>query len=60
MKVFGWILVVFGALSAVGALAGGTSPVGGIFFIVLGAYLLSRAAKKAKEQQERDKWLNKN
>lgn len=60
MKVFGWILVVFGALSAVGALAGGISPVGGIFFIVLGAYLLSRAAKKAKEQQEKDKWLNNN
>lgn len=60
MKVFGWILVVFGALSAIGALTGGINPTGGIFFIVLGAYLLSRAAKKAKEQQEKDKWLNNN
>lgn len=60
MKIFGWILLILGILATVGALAGGSSPVGGIFFIVLGAYLLSRAAKKAKEKQDKVKWLNKN
>lgn len=60
MKIFGWILLVLGFLATVGALGGGNSPVGGIFFIVLGAYLLSKAAKKAKEKQDKEKWLNKN
>lgn len=58
MKIGGWILLVLGVLSTIGSFIGGNSPTGGIFFTVLGAYLISRANKKKKEEEDRNKWIN--
>ncbi len=62
MKVWGWILVVFGGLSAVGAFVvaveGGESNFGGITFVVLGLYLLHLSKQKQKQQKDQKKWDN--
>lgn len=58
MKTGGWILLVLGILSTLWAIIGGIPPIGGLFFAILGAYLISRANKKEKEQRDKDKWLN--
>lgn len=56
MKTWGWILLVLGSLSFIGKLTAGSSPVGPLFWIGLGAYLIHRANQKAKEQEEKDHW----
>lgn len=45
MKIWGWILIIFGSLSGLGSIIGGASPVG-FAFLVLGLYLLHRAKEK--------------
>lgn len=69
MKIGGIILIVFGGLSVIGAVAGFTSEYAdraarsfglGIGFVILGAYLINRAKKKKEEQKEKDKWNNGN
>ncbi|MFW6272983.1 MAG: hypothetical protein ACOC2U_04295 [bacterium] len=64
MKVAGIILFVLGIMSTLGAIIGtanGNSvSFGGIGFIVLGAFLISRANKKKKEEQKKKEWLDGN
>lgn len=61
MRITGIILIVFGTLAILGAfiqaMEGHDASLGGLSFVVLGTYLMSRAAKKKKEQAERDKWI---
>ena len=38
--------------------AGASSISGGIFWMVIGGYLIWRADKKKQEKAERDKWIN--
>ncbi len=60
MKTWGIILVVFGALSLLGAIMaaanGRSANGGGLAFIVLGIYLIHRGKQKEKEKADRDKW----
>lgn len=60
MKVLGWILLILGILSFIGAISQGHNVVGPAFFGGLGAYLLSRINKKKQEEQDKDKWANGN
>lgn len=60
MKVWGYVLLILGALSFIGALMGGSSPVGGLFWTVLGVYLLSRAKKKEEEKKDKENWMKGN
>lgn len=57
MKIIGWILLTLGMISVLLSLIGGV-PMGGIFWIVLGAYLIHRANKKEEEKINKDKWMN--
>ena len=61
MKIAGIILLVIGGMSTLGAMVGAAqghsvSPVGGLAFVALGAFLLSRANKKKKEAEEKIRW----
>ena len=58
MKTWGWISAVLGVLSFIGALYGGSSPIGGLFFFVLGCYLIHRAKQNKQEQRQKDEWNN--
>ena len=58
MKVLGWILLVMGILSFIGALSAGHNPTGSLFWGLVGAYLVSRANNRIKEQEEKEKWNN--
>lgn len=58
MKILGWILLVFGCLAFLGSLGGGGSIGGSLFWIAVGAYLIIRAKKKQKEQENKEKWMN--
>jgi|GEM_PF-592808 hypothetical protein bacD2_24371 len=49
MKITGWILVVLGALSFLGAALKGNGTIGPLFWLALGSYLLYRVNKKSKE-----------
>lgn len=66
MRVAGIILCAIGVLffilgfvglAMVGP-AGASSLSGGIFWMVIGGYLIWRADKKKQEKAERDKWIN--
>ncbi len=61
MKVAGIILLVLGILSTLGALIGAvnghSTSFGGIAFIVLGAFLISRANKKKEEEEKKKEWI---
>lgn len=56
MKITGWIILVFGLLSLLGCIIGGSNPMGPTFWIALGIFLLYRANQKKKEKEEKDKW----
>lgn len=60
MKVAGVILLILGGLSTIGAIAGAAAghntSFGGLAFVVLGAFLLSRANKKKAEEEKKKKW----
>ncbi len=66
MKVGGIILVLFGVLNSVVALAGiadypdqaGPRLSIGIGMLVLGIYLLSRDQKKKEEEEDKKRWKN--
>jgi len=67
MKIGGIISIILGALSVIAGFSGITSnyadrairSIGvGIGFIVLGAYLISRAKAKREENQKKEKWKN--
>jgi uncharacterized membrane protein YbaN (DUF454 family) len=61
MKVAGIILLVFGVLSTLGAIIGAVNghsmSFAGIAFIVLGAFLISRANKKKEEEEKKKEWI---
>ena len=52
MKTTGWILLIFGALSFLGAASKGNSVFGPLFWIALGAYLIYRANNKSNDQHD--------
>jgi len=57
MKIIGWVLIVIGSLSVLGAIiAGNVTPIGGLFWLLFGCYLLHRAKQKEKESDEKSKW----
>lgn len=61
MKTTGIILIVFGGLSVLGtilSMANGrnSGSFGGLVFIVLGAFLISRAKQKKIEQEKKKQW----
>lgn len=70
MKFFGWFLVVVGGLNLIatfGFFSAGVDAIGvdrisqrigtAIGMLVLGLYLLDRAAKKAAKAEEQNKWM---
>ncbi|MFC2455693.1 MAG: hypothetical protein ACFNUM_07500 [Segatella salivae] len=58
MKIAGWIILVFGALSFLGCLIGGNSVFGPLVWIAIGAFCLYRAEQKKKDKDDKDKWTN--
>jgi len=62
MKTIGIILLVLGGLAVLGAISqamqGRDANLGGLTFVVLGAFLIHRANKKKEEREERGKWIN--
>lgn len=60
MKTWGIILIALGSFSViigiVRAVQGFQASFGGVVFIVLGAYLLSRAKKKKEEAEKKRNW----
>jgi hypothetical protein len=64
MKTTGIVLLVLGGLSFIGALAalsqGRNILSGPIIFIVIGAFLISRANKKKEEEEKKKQWAEGN
>lgn len=62
MKIAGIILLVIGILSTLGALIGAanghSASFGGIAFVVLGAFLISRGNKKKEEEKKKQEWID--
>lgn len=58
MRTIGWIFVIFGGLSLLGCLSGGTNPTGPLFWLGLGIFLVYRSGEKKKEEKDKDKWIN--
>lgn len=56
MKVFGYVIAVFGGLSSLGALIGNGNPLGGIFVLGLGIFIISRVKQKAEREEAKKKW----
>jgi hypothetical protein len=60
MKTTGIILLIFGGLSTLGGILGtaaGRDPhFGGLAFVVLGLFLISRANKKKEEREKKQQW----
>lgn len=60
MRITGIILVTLGILSVIGAIIGsanGNNPsFAGLTFVVLGAFLISRANKKKEEAEKKRQW----
>lgn len=51
MKIAGWICTILGALSLLGTLIGGNSPIGPLFWLGLGIFLLYRGYNKDEEHR---------
>ncbi|MCQ2171187.1 MAG: hypothetical protein MJZ17_00310 [Bacteroidales bacterium] len=58
MKTTGIILIVFGAIALLGSLIGGSNPIGGLFFLFLGIFLVQRAKQKKEDAEKKRKWEN--
>lgn len=60
MKVAGIILLSLGIISVLGAIVGAANGrqtnFAGLAFVVLGAFLISRANKKREEEERRKEW----
>lgn len=66
MRVIGWILIFFAAITLVAVITtasvnpdkAASASQAVLLFGVLGAFLISRANKKEKESKEKDDWDN--
>lgn len=59
MRVAGIILLVFAGLNLITVFAGNRSALNGVFMLgVTGAFLISRANKKKKEDNDKERWKN--
>jgi len=62
MKTTGVVILVIGLLATLGGIVGtveGHTPnFSGLTFVVLGAFLISRANKKKQEQEDKSRWEN--
>lgn len=60
MKTTGIVFVVIGSLSTLGAIIGAASghqtSFAGLTFVVLGAFLISRANSKKEEEEKKKRW----
>lgn len=56
MKTWGWILSVLGGLSLLGTIIGGSNPIGPLFWLGLGLFLLYRAKQKEEDKKGMDEW----
>jgi len=60
MKTTGIVLAVIGGLSTLGAIIGAVNGhqtnFAGLTFVVLGAFLISRANKKKEEEEKKKQW----
>lgn len=60
MKTTGIVILVIGCLSTfggiIGTIGGETPNFAGVTFIVLGAFLISRANKKKEEEDKKKQW----
>ena len=52
MKTAGWIFLILGIVSFLGAAIGSSSVFGPCFWVALGAFLIYRGKEKAKEKQD--------
>lgn len=59
MKLFGWICIVIGAFSFLGAAIKGHNVTGPTFWLGLGIFLVHRAKQKEQEQKDKNDWANK-
>lgn len=67
MKIAGYIILSFGILvfvlsiiSIANSEDGSSAFSGGLMWLAIGAYLISRAKKKEKEKKEKDDWIKGN
>lgn len=58
MKIGGFILLLMGLSNILLAFLTGINPIGGIIWVIIGGYLISRANKKQREKEDRDNWIN--
>lgn len=59
MRVAGIILLVFAGLNLIAVFTGNISALNGVFMLgVLGVFLISRANKKKKEDNDKERWKN--
>lgn len=58
MKTCGYVFAVLGTLSLIGTIIGGHSPIGPIFWIGLGIFLIHRADEKKEDKNNEEKWKN--
>lgn len=58
MKVAGIIILVVGCLSFIMGLIEGGIVSASLVWVVVGAFLISKANKKEREKIEKDKWNN--
>lgn len=60
MKTTGIVLLIIGLLSTLGAImgavAGHQTSFAGLTFVVLGAFLISRANSKKEEEEKKKQW----
>jgi hypothetical protein len=62
MKIAGIVLLTIGILSVLGAFVGAANGhntnFSGLAFVVLGAFLISRANKNKEEEEKKKQWEN--
>lgn len=60
MKKAGYVCIVFGSISLLGCILGGTSVFGPLFWIAVGIALIHKAKSKVKSAEELKEWENNN
>lgn len=58
MRKWGWTLIVLAGLALIGTLSAGNNPLGPVFWLGVGIYLVYRADRKEKENKEKEDWKN--